>query len=239
MRVPGGASLVFLLYLLVLLPWAALRSARRLAAARAGVATLPPREAIWTGTLFVQLLLFVLAWVTAWSFDYRIFAVPSVGLREVAAGAAALAIYLGLRSLSRGLRTEQERRKMTVYAIAPRSGDAYCSRRRVAGDREKPHLAVWSVLDVVYQHRELESFGRPPCSSGRTRAIGSVTHIACGASRVPRGLWRDVLVPAEKVRALAEHHRMAGECAQPLDRRAWQREQAEVHRDDDLRHDVQ
>jgi membrane protease YdiL (CAAX protease family) len=123
MQTPATPSIVFLVVLLGVLPWLAMRSARRLEAARRdpSVAPFPSREAVWSGTLVLQGLLFALAWITGRGFGFRILDVPALRFRDVAAAAAALAIFFVLPAVSRALRSEEERRTMTVYLIAPRT----------------------------------------------------------------------------------------------------------------------
>jgi membrane protease YdiL (CAAX protease family) len=123
MHVPGSMSLLFLVYLLVLMPYAAIRSAGVIRAARAGTSEqpLPSRESIWVRTIFVLGFLFALAWYTGRGFDFHIFALPPLGVRDIAAAVGALAAYFGLREVSRAIRSEAERRAMLVYFIAPRS----------------------------------------------------------------------------------------------------------------------
>lgn len=124
MTLPGLPSIIFLAILLLLLPWAAIRSARRLSAARAGApgVEMPTRRRIWTSTLLMQLLLLSLAWRVGSGFDFEIFALPRCGLPEVAAAAMALAACLGLRALIRAGLSESERRKLMVYQLTPRTG---------------------------------------------------------------------------------------------------------------------
>jgi membrane protease YdiL (CAAX protease family) len=117
-NVPGLPSLFFLAYLLLLLPWLAFRSARRL---RGGAASMPAREAIWISTLISQTILLLLAWLVGRGFDYAMFAMPRVETKYFGAAILAFAICLGLRWLSRAIRSADERRKLAVYAWAPRS----------------------------------------------------------------------------------------------------------------------
>jgi len=125
MQLPGSPSLLFLAWLLFVMPWAALRSARRLRAAADGAPgrPLPGREAVWASTFLSQLILFALAWLVGSGFGYEIFALPEQGLRlrDVAFAAGALTIALLLRAILRAVRTESERRRALVYRIAPRS----------------------------------------------------------------------------------------------------------------------
>ncbi len=124
MRIPGTPSIIFLAYLLLILPGMALRGARRLKQIRSGSGTggLPTRQAIWVGTMAVQCSLLFLAWLTGRGFGFEILAVPALGVCEFLAGLAALAASFGLRAISRVVRTEEERRGMTVYLLAPRTG---------------------------------------------------------------------------------------------------------------------
>jgi membrane protease YdiL (CAAX protease family) len=127
MSLPGAPSLFFLAYLFVVLPWAAFRSARVLSAARAaagagGPETAgPSRESIWIRTVVNLGLLLVLSWFVGRSFDYSIFASPALGLREWGWAAGALGVTLLLRQALRALRPEEERRRLLVYFLAPRT----------------------------------------------------------------------------------------------------------------------
>jgi membrane protease YdiL (CAAX protease family) len=125
MHLPGTHSLVFLAYLLVLLPWLAFRSAGKLREVREASAGRPvrtlSRERVWIGTIVSLALLLWLAWVVGSSFGYPFFAVPALGIREWLAAAAALAVCFALRTIARATRSENERRKMAVYFIAPRT----------------------------------------------------------------------------------------------------------------------
>jgi len=121
MHLPNTASLLFLFYLLLYLPWLARQSAARLRAMREAAAPGPSRERIWLSALIGQALLLLLAVLAGRSFGYPFFALPALGAREIGAAVAALALYLGLRALSRAWRTEEERRRMMVYFLAPRT----------------------------------------------------------------------------------------------------------------------
>jgi membrane protease YdiL (CAAX protease family) len=123
MHMPGATSVFLLAYLLVLMPYAAIRSAGVIRAARAGTGAtpLPSRESIWARTIVALGFLFVLAWYTGRGFGFRIFALPALGAREVGAAVVALAAYFALRAVARAVRTEAERRAMVVYFLAPRT----------------------------------------------------------------------------------------------------------------------
>jgi membrane protease YdiL (CAAX protease family) len=118
---PGGPSLLFLAFLLGLLPWGALRSRRKMRSAleRTGPGSRSERLVIWANTLCAQGLLLLLAWLAGRSFGFRFF-VPAAP-RAAAAAAIALATCFGLRALARAWRTEEERRRLVVYRLAPRS----------------------------------------------------------------------------------------------------------------------
>jgi membrane protease YdiL (CAAX protease family) len=123
---PGGPSLVFLAFLLGVLPWGAVRSRRRTRSMleRPGPGARSERLAVWANTLFTQALLLLLAWFAGRSFGFRFFARASPG--AVAAAAIALAICFALRALARAWRTAEERKKLVVYRIAPRSPVEWC-----------------------------------------------------------------------------------------------------------------
>jgi membrane protease YdiL (CAAX protease family) len=118
MQVPGAPSLFFLFYLLVFLPFVAVRSARLREMREKGAV---PRAAIWKGLLFTQAALLLLSWLVARTFDYEIFATPHLEPKYFAAAIGALVVCLALRWIGRALHSEEERRKLAVYAWAPRT----------------------------------------------------------------------------------------------------------------------
>lgn len=119
--IPGTPSLVFLAYLLGVLPWAAIRSARHAERALGGPEGSSSRHrlAIWTSTLAAQALLTLLAVIAGRSFGFRFFTF-TVRPVDLLAAAAALAACFGLRAVARTLRSEEERRRLLVYRLAPR-----------------------------------------------------------------------------------------------------------------------
>lgn len=136
MRLPDAASLAFLAWLLLVLPWLSIRGARLLRARRAaGSGALPlSRTALWTQTLVSQFLLFAVAWWVGHGFGYEPFGLSRpLDARAFAWAAAALAANFVLRQVARSLRTPEERRSLVVYAIAPRT----------AGERA---LAIATIL---------------------------------------------------------------------------------------------
>ena len=122
MNVPGAPSILFLSYLLVHLPAAAIRSARRIRDVESGATDklLPSRTNVWLGTMAMLAGLFALAWWVGSGFDFQIFALPALGAREVIAAIIALASLFVLRAILRAFRSEEERRKLVVYKLAPR-----------------------------------------------------------------------------------------------------------------------
>jgi membrane protease YdiL (CAAX protease family) len=129
MHTPGTPSLIFLLYILVLLPWMAFRSAHRLRAMRdqlpGGTPVELPRMRIWAGTLFLMAMMFLLSWSVGRGFDYHIFALPALGVRDCLAAVVALALLLSVRWIVRKTHTEAERRRMVVFQIAPRNAQEW------------------------------------------------------------------------------------------------------------------
>ncbi len=126
MHLPGTMSLLFLAYLLVILPLLAYRSSARLRdpQAKGPGATWKPlsRVDIMASTLMMLTVLFLLAWRTGWDFDYRIFSVPRFGWRELLAGLIVLGLHFALRRLLVAARTEEERRRTPARAWMPRNG---------------------------------------------------------------------------------------------------------------------
>jgi membrane protease YdiL (CAAX protease family) len=114
---PGAPGLAFLAFLLVFVPWMAVRSARRVKAA--GIPG--SRESVWLGTMLSLAVLFGLAWLVSRGWDDQPFAMPPLGLREWAAAAAALAACVGIRAIGRATRSAEERKKLLVFRIAPRT----------------------------------------------------------------------------------------------------------------------
>jgi membrane protease YdiL (CAAX protease family) len=99
------------------------RGARVIKAAREGKSSrpLPSRVAIWAQTLFALAMMFILAWLTAGTFDAHLFEMPLLSLRDGLLAAGALAACFILRALLRWARTEHERRQLFVFVLAPRT----------------------------------------------------------------------------------------------------------------------
>ncbi len=122
MIVPGAPSLCFLAFLFVVWPWISIRSAREMLAARgrSGGFSARARETSWKSTLVTQIASGLFAWWVGNGFGLDLFAVPSLGWRELLAAIGALAVHLSLRAALRAICGEAERRQLPVYAIAPR-----------------------------------------------------------------------------------------------------------------------
>jgi membrane protease YdiL (CAAX protease family) len=113
---------VFLVYLFVLLPRAALRTARLLRAAADGAAVgARMRARVLAGTLLSLTVTFAMAYLNADSLGRDLFAVPRFGWRELAAGLGAFALLLGAIPVSHGIRSEEERRRMAILTWMPRT----------------------------------------------------------------------------------------------------------------------
>jgi membrane protease YdiL (CAAX protease family) len=128
----GVISGVFLLYMLVLLPWVAFRSASVFNAPRAtdrradvmdaaAPTPVPSRARIYTHSLAALAPLFALAWLTARTVDYHLFAFPRAGVKELAAGAGALLFQFGMMGVNLGVRSRDEIRDMAVNRLMPRT----------------------------------------------------------------------------------------------------------------------
>lgn len=127
---PPPIGWLLLLYLLVVLPWMSWRSALRFRAARAGLSApdgkpLPPLTKIFGGTLFMMLLLFLLAWLAGGAYEYAPFWYLELGVREWGLGLAAFGVLLVIRWLHRALRSEAERKAMPVRQLMPRTREEW------------------------------------------------------------------------------------------------------------------
>jgi membrane protease YdiL (CAAX protease family) len=131
---PSVPAIAFLVYLLILLPWLALRSARQLRPGSSGRAALPPQETIWINTILNQVLMFVLSWMVARAIAIPLVRITPIGAGDVVAGVLALAAYFALRDLSRRVRTDDERRQLLVFALTPQT---------------RRQWALWSLTVVV------------------------------------------------------------------------------------------
>jgi len=120
---PGLQSLLFLAFLLLLLPSAAIRSARRLrmAGTEGTPRPVPSRVRVWSSSLALQGMLLLAAWYTGRGFDYRIFHASAIGAAEIGAAVATLGILFLLRARIRARRPAEERKNLAVYRLSPRT----------------------------------------------------------------------------------------------------------------------
>lgn len=123
MHAIGLASGLYLAYLLLVLPAMAFRSARVLNAGADGPArrASPSRTTIYLNSIIALLLLFALTWFTARTFAYRVFALPSLGVRELFSGAGALVFQFAMMFVSHAVRTAAELRDLPVDRMMPQS----------------------------------------------------------------------------------------------------------------------
>jgi membrane protease YdiL (CAAX protease family) len=123
MQVRDAPSIVFLGFLFILWPWLAIKSSRKLRAVREKSEARPAlsRETIWKSTLATEAFMLLAAWWVGRGFGYDIFAFGTIGWREILAALGTLAVLLAVRAAVRASRSEAERRKLVVYAIAPRT----------------------------------------------------------------------------------------------------------------------
>ena len=121
MHAIGLSSAIYLLFLLVLAPVMSFRSARAFNAPKgeAGARTVPPLTTLYANSLALLAVLFALAWFTARTFSYEIFAAPHIRSRDVLAGAAALGFQFAMQFVSHAVRTPGERETMAVNRLMP------------------------------------------------------------------------------------------------------------------------
>lgn len=123
MQIPGAASQFFLLYLLLLLPWMAIRSSRTIRRRPENVTAFSDSELdrIWCGTILNLTIMFVLAWAVGNGFGFQVFAMPALSVSAGLATVSALSLCLLIRIIVRRTRTDAERQKLVVFALAPRT----------------------------------------------------------------------------------------------------------------------
>ena len=113
-----SANYLFLLCLV--LPGLAWLSRFRLKAMEAA-GTYPTAKGTYVASIVQLVLIGGFAWWVGRELSFDLFATPVHGARDWFAGGVVLAINLGLMSLSSRWRTDDERRTMFVYKLAPRS----------------------------------------------------------------------------------------------------------------------
>ncbi len=147
------ASFIFLVVLFVLMPRAALRSARQLRQAQAA-GTMPPRKRIILSTMFSLTILWFLAAMNAAAMGSNVFSVDGVGLREIAIGIVAFAVLLLAIPISRAIQTRDELRRRLLNSIAPRTASEFAvfvALALMAGIAEESAyrgVAVWTLTPV-------------------------------------------------------------------------------------------
>src|SRR5688572_4856918 len=162
MNLPGGASLVYLAFVLLFLPWAAYRNRgliEQVGQTPEG-ADKPPvtRAALYASTLFSLALLLFLSVVTGRTFAYPVFALPRLDARELLAGLAALGASLVLMLLSYALRTTEERRTMVVYRMLPRTPGEWAGYTAMCGVAGVAEEAAYRGVVVAILWHSLGSF---------------------------------------------------------------------------------
>ena len=118
MQLPAYPSLLFLVFILVLMPLGARRTAARL---RSPGAAPVSRILYWRSGVITQLFILLLAWGVGRGFGYGIFVLSAPTVRDIGGAAAALVLVFLLRELSNRTRSESERRSLEVYKRAPRT----------------------------------------------------------------------------------------------------------------------
>jgi len=188
MHAIGLSRQVYLIYLLLVVPFAAIRSARvfNSPATPTGAPAarpLPSRDRLFMSTIVILTILFALAWFTARTFGYRIFALPPLGARALFAGACALATAFALVFVSRAIRSPEEIRTMPVNRLmpqTPRETATYSLLAIVAGISEE--AAYRGVLMQILWY----ALGNPWIAVLVAAAAFAFTHLLQG--------WKSVLV---------------------------------------------
>ncbi|MCB9683001.1 MAG: CPBP family intramembrane metalloprotease [Alphaproteobacteria bacterium] len=180
LHLPGTPSLVFLAFVLGLLPWMALRSAARVRAVRAAgtEATLPSRTQLWGNTILLQAVIGLLAWRVGSGFGYPLFGWEDPSWVDAVWTALALLACLGLRQLVRAWRTPEERRTLFVFVLAPRTARERALRTvaiLLAGVAEE--LAYRGVVVAILTY----SLGSVPLAIALSVAAFTAVHALQGA----------------------------------------------------------
>jgi membrane protease YdiL (CAAX protease family) len=117
-------NFIFLVVLFVLMPRAALRSARQLRQAQAEGKPLP-RTRIVVSTAFSLTIMWFLSQMNATLMRRSLFDVGTLGARELGIGVLGLAVLLLAIPVSRKLRSPDEDRRRLEFSIAPRTTREY------------------------------------------------------------------------------------------------------------------
>jgi len=148
------ASLIFLVVLFVLMPRAALRTARQLRQAQAD-GNVPPRARIAISTMFALTVLWLISALNASAMGTGLFWAANVGLGDVGLGVLAFALLLLAIPLSRAIRSPEEERRRLIMSIAPRNAREFAIFALVAvmaGIAEEAAyrgVAVWILTPIV------------------------------------------------------------------------------------------
>lgn len=137
MHLPAAYSLALLLYLFVLLPWGAWKSAKHLdrlrarktiAAKRQGAdvaeaqaAAMPTPARIYLNTMISMGLLLLLSVIAARQVDYPLFQIPAFGAREWIACAVWFVASFTVGLASRWWRSPEELKSMPALSLVPRT----------------------------------------------------------------------------------------------------------------------
>jgi membrane protease YdiL (CAAX protease family) len=113
-------SWAFLIVMAVAFPIAAIRTATRTRATN-GSAAIASRQRVYIAGTINQLFILGLAWLTAHEQGLHFLGAAAIGWREVGAGVLALGVLAGIARLSQATRTPEERRKMWVLGLVPRT----------------------------------------------------------------------------------------------------------------------
>lgn len=192
MHLPGPPSLLYLVYLLVVMPWLALGTRRVMA--KPG--ELPVTRSQAYGSTLISLGLLLLASVlVARTLHYSVFAIPHLTPRELRLGAGAFAFQLGFLWLSDRIRNPEERRNLILYRLMPRTGrewGLFAAMSIAAGVAEE--AAYRGVLVAILAW----STGSMPLAIGVSAAAFAVSHALQG--------WKSgviILLMALSMQALA------------------------------------
>ncbi len=158
MILPGTPSLVFLFYVLLLLPWMAFRSSRRLKQQPELLADGRVRRRVWKSTVLMLLLLLWMAAATGRGFGYDVFEVPEDVAGTVWKSLLSLAVSLLLMVGSSKLRTAEQRREMFVYRLVPGNGREWALKLLVAVTAGVAEEAVYRGVLLQILWYSLDSF---------------------------------------------------------------------------------
>lgn len=132
---------------------------------------------MYVNTTIMLSALFALSWFTARTFQYRIFAAPDIGLREIAAGGAALVFCVCLSLAGTRLRSPDEIRSMPINRLMPetaRETVLYSITGIAAG------IAEEAAYRGVLMHVLWYALGNPWVAVASSAAAFSLGHVLQG-----------------------------------------------------------